>query len=139
MPAPFISDRDPASAARTASKHLTERKDPTMSRTTRKQLSVRVLGMGLALAAFSGQAFAQATGAGSSTDAGTTAGSSTGAGTTAGSSTSAGTDTRTTHDDSGFNPGWLGLIGLAGLAGLMPKKNHVVTTTTHRPGDATTR
>jgi MYXO-CTERM domain-containing protein len=31
--------------------------------------------------------------------------------------------TRTSDDDGGFDPGWIGLLGLAGLAGLM-RRNH---------------
>jgi MYXO-CTERM domain-containing protein len=40
--------------------------------------------------------------------------------------------TDTTSDDSGFDPGWLGLLGLAGLAGLMKRRE----TTVHRDAPA---
>jgi hypothetical protein len=86
--------------------------------TTHKRLALGILGLALAVVTFSGQASAQATGD------------------RAGTGPATGTTTRTDRDDSGFNPGWLGLIGLAGLAGLM-RKNHTVTT--HRTGDASGR
>lgn len=91
-----------------------------MSRTTRKQLALGLLGISLALVPLAGRASAQANG-----DRGGT-GNDTGMATT-----------RADRDDRGFNPGWLGLAGLAGLAGLMPRKGHAVTT--HRTGETSVR
>jgi hypothetical protein len=90
-----------------------------MTRTTRKRLSLGILGLALAFVPSSGQVSAQTTGD------------------RAGTGSATGTTARTDRDDSGFNPGWLGLIGLAGLAGLMPRKSHAVTT--NRTGDASGR
>ena len=100
-----------------------------MPRTTRKRLTLGLLGLSLAVVPFAGQVTAQTTGVRAGTDT-----------STASDRTGAYTDTtpsRTDRDDHGFNPGWLGLIGLAGLAGLMPRKNHAVVT--HRNSDATGR
>jgi len=86
-----------------------------MPRTIRKRLALGLLGLSLSLSPFAGRASAQATGDRTGPDTGTTT-------------------TRTDRDDSGFNPGWLGLLGLAGL---MPRKSQTVTT--HRTGDTSGR
>jgi hypothetical protein len=41
-------------------------------------------------------------------------------------------------DDTGFNPGWLGLLGLIGLAGLMPRDRRDRHVHTHNAGATTT-
>lgn len=88
-----------------------------MLRTTRKQLTLAILGVALALIPFARQASAQSTSDRTANDSGAT-------------------NTRTNRDE-GFNYGWLGLLGLAGLAGLMPRKNHTIAS--HRPGDTNVR
>lgn len=80
---------------------------------------LRVISLCLALGVTTSMnSFAQSTSTDSTSDTNTT--------TSAPSSTTSDTmnDHRTTSEDWGFNPGWIGLVGLLGLMGMMPKDRH---------------